>query len=276
MNTRVPCQYAILQFMPYPETGEFANIGVVLACPEMSYLGARLAPPRRTKRITDFFEGLEARIYREALRYIEGDLKRLSDEVDSRRMRAATAFGEITRPREVLVRCGTTRTVMSNGHPEQTLQALYERFVERDFATKEYHETLMRQRLDDLLATAQLRSYYAEATVGDELYPVKFPFVSTNKWGPTIAIKPLNLCQDEPYRIFEHGNAWLGRIHRLRKHGHLPSTVLFAVDSPRDGANRLKAADEITAELRGAGAVVSPLADTEAILDVAKRANPQH
>lgn len=47
MSMRVPCQYAIIQFMPYPETGEFANVGVVLACPQMRYLGARLAPVKR-------------------------------------------------------------------------------------------------------------------------------------------------------------------------------------------------------------------------------------
>ncbi|WP_253275820.1 DUF3037 domain-containing protein, partial [Xanthomonas vasicola] len=49
---RVPCQYAIVQFLPYPETGEFANVGVVLACPQMRYLGVRIAPHRRTKRVT--------------------------------------------------------------------------------------------------------------------------------------------------------------------------------------------------------------------------------
>jgi len=274
MNIRVPCRYAILQFMPYPETGEFANIGVVLVCPQMRYLGAKLAPPRRTKRVTDFFEGLEARIYREAVRYIEGDLKRLSDDVIQGRMRADYAFEEIARPREVLIRCGSIRTIMSSGHPSETLQALYERFVERDFATKEYHETQMRNRLDEMLVMADLKNYFVEATVGDDLYPVRFPFVNANFGRPTIAIKPLNLCQDEPYRIFEHGNAWLGRIDRLRKHGNLPKTVLFAVDQPKEGLNRIKAAAEIARDLRTAGALVEPLAHTDTILGIARQAQP--
>ncbi|AZM72866.1 DUF3037 domain-containing protein [Xanthomonas vasicola pv. vasculorum] len=274
MNMRVPCQYAIVQFLPYPETGEFANVGVVLACPQMRYLGVRIAPHRRTKRVTDFFEGLQARVYREALRYIEGDLNRFSDAVAHGQIPANLAFDEITRPREALIRYGAARTIMSNGHPNDTLQQLYDRFVERDFATKEYHETAMRQRVDDLLANAHLRSYFAEAAVGDDSYPVKFPFVSIASEAPQIVIKPLNLTQDEPCKIFEHGNTWLGRVIRLRKHGQLPKTVLFAIDQAAEGEKRIKAAAEVTADLRSAGAIVEPLRHTDAILRVAKQAKP--
>ncbi|WP_343654359.1 DUF3037 domain-containing protein [Herbaspirillum sp.] len=272
MTLRVPCQYSIIQFMPYPETGEFANVGVVLACPQMRYLSARIAPVRRTKRITDFFDGLDARVYREALRYIEADLQRFANVVLHDQMKATVAFSEITRPREALIRYGAIRTIMSDGHPDDTLQRLYERFVERDFATKEYHETAMRQRLDDLLANAELRSCFTEAVIGDENYPVKFPFVSINPDVRQIVIKPLNLDQDEPYKIFEHGHAWLGRIARLRKHGQLPGTVLFAIDEARDGERRMQAAAEISADLRGAGAIVEPLRNTDAILEVARQA----
>ncbi|TAM57619.1 MAG: DUF3037 domain-containing protein [Rhodanobacter sp.] len=41
---RFACQYAIIRFLPYAETGEFANVGVVLACPATGYFGARLMP----------------------------------------------------------------------------------------------------------------------------------------------------------------------------------------------------------------------------------------
>jgi len=39
---RAAARYAIVQFMPYPETGEFANVGVVLACPTQNYFGFKL------------------------------------------------------------------------------------------------------------------------------------------------------------------------------------------------------------------------------------------
>lgn len=30
---KLACQYAVVRFLPYAETGEFANVGVALACP---------------------------------------------------------------------------------------------------------------------------------------------------------------------------------------------------------------------------------------------------
>ena len=33
MTPLLPCNFAVLRFRPYRETGEFVNIGVVLACP---------------------------------------------------------------------------------------------------------------------------------------------------------------------------------------------------------------------------------------------------
>ena len=39
---RFACHYAIIRFLPYPETQEFANVGVVLACPESGYFGFKL------------------------------------------------------------------------------------------------------------------------------------------------------------------------------------------------------------------------------------------
>ncbi len=269
---RVACQYSIIQFLPFPETGEFANIGVVLACPAMRYLSSRLAPARRSKRITDFFDGLEAKVYRESLRYIEGDLTRFADAVLHGRILAAPAFAEVTRPREALIRYGETRTIMAEGHPHDVLDRLFARYVERDFATKEYHEGVMRQKLDDLLVGAQLRDYFAEGSVGDEIYPVKFPFVSLESHTAQVVIKPLNLTQAEPVKIFEHGHAWISRLDRLSKRGTLPATVLFAVDQADEGAARVVAAREVAADLRNAGAIVASIRDTDEILRVAQRA----
>lgn len=75
------CQYTIIRFLPYAETGEFANVGVVLACPATGFLDARLLPTRNTRRITGFFDQLDKSIYRDALRYLNDELKRIREFV---------------------------------------------------------------------------------------------------------------------------------------------------------------------------------------------------
>ena len=57
---KIACRYAIIQFMPYTETGEFANVGVVLACPETGYFDFKLQT-KRYARITAFFNELDAK-----------------------------------------------------------------------------------------------------------------------------------------------------------------------------------------------------------------------
>jgi hypothetical protein len=34
MKKKLACNYAVLRFLPYPETGEFVNIGVAIGCPD--------------------------------------------------------------------------------------------------------------------------------------------------------------------------------------------------------------------------------------------------
>ena len=163
------CQYAIIQFLPYAETGEFANVGIALACPELGYFDAVLVDLKRTKRITDFFEGLDARIYREAMKYLRQELDRLREHfdigIDAPEVTAA-AFTELTRPREALLRFGEPRVVVTND-ARSALKRLFNHFIERDFATKEYHEDILTRGVGKMLARAQIRTYFDAKSIGD-------------------------------------------------------------------------------------------------------------
>src|SRR5690606_13433554 len=74
--TRFACQYAIVRFMPYVETGEFANVGVLLWEPKNRYLGFKLLR-RKYGRITQFFEELEKAVYLRAMGDLENELSRV-------------------------------------------------------------------------------------------------------------------------------------------------------------------------------------------------------
>lgn len=59
---RIAYQYAILRFMPYVETGEFANVGLVMAAPQQGFFAYQLEE-KRYGRLTRFFKDLEASTY---------------------------------------------------------------------------------------------------------------------------------------------------------------------------------------------------------------------
>jgi len=58
--TKLACQYALLRFRPFAETGEFANVGIVMLAPEARFFGFRLlknmaASPNSSKSWTARF-----------------------------------------------------------------------------------------------------------------------------------------------------------------------------------------------------------------------------
>lgn len=273
--TRLPCQYAIIRFLPYAETGEFANVGVLLACPASGYFAARLMPTKRTGRITGFFEQLDARIYRESLKYLRDELERVQQAAQQgtgpqRPVMIQQLFADLTRPREGLLRFGDIRVVLAED-PEAMLERLFARFVERDFASKEYHDQLLIRGVREVLTKANLRQYFKPEEIGNDYVHVQVPFVHVRDGAPALAIKPLGLDKDDPNQVLDHGGHWVERVHRLRRHGLLPAEMLFAVKKPVAGnAKASKAADEIVDDLRNAGMEVALATDTRTITEFAK------
>ena len=266
---RFACQYAIIRFLPYAETGEFANVGVVLACPETGYFGARLMPIKKTGRITGFFEQLDRRIYREAMGYLKDELDRLGDLIQERGKGSKSFLQQIfvglTRPREALLRFGETRVILAE-QPVDTLNKLFSTVVERDFANKAYHDQILIRGVRETLRKANLREYFQEGDIGNEDLHIHVPFVHKREGRPQLAIKPLDLAKDVPNLVYEVGGRWVDRVHRMKRHNLLPDAMLFAVKMPDSKIDRARtAANEILGDLRSRGVQTVPIADADAI-----------
>ena len=117
----------------------------------------------------------------------------------------------------------------------------------------EYQETVMRERLADLLRDWRLARFYeVNKEVGDDDFHVVMPFVHYNADIAIKAIKPLDLNKTEPSDIYHHGGAWVKNMERLKNRERLPATVVFTVRFPENG-KQLQAAEDICVELRQLG-----------------------
>ncbi|MBV5292500.1 MAG: DUF3037 domain-containing protein [Curvibacter lanceolatus] len=251
----VACRYAVVQFMPYSETGEFANVGVVLICPSTKYFGFQLQA-RRHKRITDFFDELPKEVYQRAVQAIETELQRIAEMVAEAPPGAGQidylrqVFESLVHPREALVRFGPARMVMTLD-PAAELLKQFEHYVDRSFASAEYIEQVMEKRIRALLSALDLPQPFRPARVGNDEVHVRFPLVQQRGEQISKIIKPFNLNQKEPMGIYDHGGNWLQRIQRLRRHRLLPQEVLFAVAAPPpDDLKRYAAFAEIRREFQ--------------------------
>lgn len=269
-----PCQFAIVRFLPYAETGEFANVGVVLACPAKGYFGFRLMPTKKTSRIRGFFEQLDASIYRNALGYMRDELHRLAKLAAqaSERDAARQLFLGLVHPRETVVRFSDVRVVMA-ADPEQMVEKLFSRFVERDFAGKDYNDRLLERNVRDLLTKAALRGLFSEAEIGNEDLHLTVPFAYMREGRVELAIKPIDLAKDEASKVFDTGGRLVDRVNRLKKRDLLPPELMVAVREPLAVDVRVSAAvDEIESDLRAAGVRVTRADDAEAITRFARGA----
>lgn len=265
------CRYAVVQFLPYAETGEFANVGVALLCPETGYFGFRLQNTRRTKRITQFFERLDRAVYTRAMDLFQQELQRVGQFLTHEVFPAGNAdaarqtFMALTHPREAIVRFAPVRAIMAAA-PEKELEILFGRYVEHDFATPEHREEVLEKRIGQLLRDLPLAKPFQAHTVGNDETRARFPFVLMENDRPIKAIKPLFLAQDEPHKIFEHADFWLPKMRRLRARGLLPDATLISTEAPPDDdGRRFKAFAEIRDEIAGMSLLTVTASDTEAI-----------
>lgn len=278
--TRLACQYAIVRFMPYVETGEFANVGVLLWVPKTRYLGFRLLR-KKHGRITQFFGELDRGIYLTTMASFETELHRVQSMLKNHIVDFGHSdreygfhkglFQELIRPRETIIRFSEQRVVLAE-NPEQTLSELYEHYVGRSFATKEYQETILEKGVKKLLEQRNLARRYTKRRIEDQLYGVTFPFVAQNEGDAVRAIKPLFLGQADSTAIIEHGGRWKLKIEQLRKRHLFTGPVLFPVKGPELDDTRSvrgEAFEEALANLTGDGIEVALYTEKNKILEFA-------
>ncbi|ALV07416.1 DUF3037 domain-containing protein [Roseateles depolymerans] len=251
---KVACRYAVVQFTPFSETGEFANVGVVLTCPHTKYFGFQLQT-RRYKRITSFFDELPKDVYLRAMQVIKIELQRVADVIAAAPAAGQAeyvrhVFDSLIHPREAIIRFSAAKVVLTDD-PGLELAKQFDHYVDRSFASPEYVEQAIERRIRTLLGSLELPHPFRPARVGNDDVYVKFPLVQQHGERTSKVIKPFNLDQKEPMGIYDHGGTWLQRVKLLRRHRLLPQDVLFAVSRPPEAdAKRYAAFAEIQRELQ--------------------------
>ncbi len=254
---RIPCQYAIVRFSPYIETGEFANAGIVLLAPQQSFFVFKLVTQRHA-RITRFFHELDAGVYRAAIKMQSAELTRIQTMLDGQNSKfAKDIFAELIRPREAMIRFSKMRVVLA-GSVRKKLDELFAFYVERDFVAREHQEAALEKTLRDWLREAELKKRFKEERVGNRCYAVSFPFVEHRHEQAVKIIKPLYLGHENLNLLIDHGGRWINSINELKNRDTLPNRVLFTVKTTTKTSDHDKECQRIVGRLKNEGVVVLP------------------
>jgi len=270
------CQYALLRFRPFVETGEFANVGIALIAPEARYFGFRLL--KRYGRITQFFHQLDRRVYLDGRNLFQEELERFAHDLhrfalDHQKPNVELArnlFAELVRSREAMLQFDDQRVVLTE-NPKAKLNDLFDHYVERNFVTKEYQEQLLENNVRKLLLRAQVAAAYRREKIGTTDFSVNFPFVRSKNGVVERIIKPLYLAQPDSTKVLTHGGQWVDKVRRLRRRNALPHDVLFPVTAPALDTAAHKAFQEIRQDLLNEQVQVVAAKDEGLIFDFIAR-----
>src|ERR1035437_7598093 len=97
---RLFAHYTLIRLLPQAEAGEFANIGVVLACPETGFFGFRLM--KKQRRVTQFFEEITRELLIKLRKELSTELNHVQSLVVTRyaRTELAQVMQDLAKPRE--------------------------------------------------------------------------------------------------------------------------------------------------------------------------------
>lgn len=275
---KLACNYAIIRFLPYPETEEFVNVGVALACPSAHYFDFRIETQRR--RVTGFFPELNKSVFVQGRNHFRQEMERVrrfmdrsSNEriLDFAAQEFNRAFIDIVRPRESIFRFSGIGTHLAE-QPESALDELFCYYVERQFAQrKEFQEAEMTRRLQQVFRHAHV-SGYRNGWLGNERYEVPFPLLraTADDDHDFRAIKALDLAKKDPTSITEHGDVWLAKLGHMKRMNYDVNRVLFAVQLPHEEPLNIQAAREMVDHIKSEGAQVSLIDESERITDFAR------
>lgn len=278
---KLACNFAVVRFLPYPETDEFVNIGVVMACPQTGLFDYRIET-RQRERITNFFPELGVATLLDGRKGFVREMDRVKALLNKHvepdqgtfpfdQKQFVAVFRELVRPRESVFRFGGIGTVLTDD-PLRQLEDLFAYYVKRQFAQhEEYRETIMARRWKAIFRTEDLLQQYTEKTIGDDLYKVRFPFVHEADGEVLKAIKPLDLEKQDSTHIIEYGDRWRRRIERLQEMKLIPREMLFVIHQPATGKGRT-AAEAVCHDLQKLNVVTVSEKDKDRVLDFARSA----
>lgn len=120
------CNYAVLRFLPYPETGEFVNAGVVVNCLQPMLFDFRMEE-QMTTRMKALFPDQNEKVFAAGAAAMKQEMARVKGMIRDPKT-CQFAFLEAVRPRESTFRFGEVRTLLTTD-AENLAEELFRRYV---------------------------------------------------------------------------------------------------------------------------------------------------
>lgn len=238
----VPYSFSILRYIHDPVTQEFLNIGVAIFSAEAKYLNAKCTT--KYSRISETFCKIDGVGFRQLSQHIQDSIRSAGREYSSslpfEPNRSIEQILAKALPRDDSSIQFSEAGVGLSSNLDQTLQDLYQRYVEKYLAagesTRRDDEDVWRVFRDPLDRVHVLPNLKPKRIVAPD-YDYEFQ----RSWKNEIwhLYEPVSFDMVEAASILDKANRWLGRASSLNDSAE-PFRIHLLIGEPQDG--RLKSA----------------------------------
>lgn len=227
--------YSVLRYVHDTSTGEFANVGVVLLCPELRYADAILSPT--CGRLTQMFPGMDKNHYREVIRHLQArfdmEASKIREELDYGTPETAEALATSVIGRDDNSFQWSPMGSGICGDPAEKLEAIFHRMV-----TRYENQSQSQSRNDDQIwrgfktrfEERKILSRFTTKVIESRDLEVEFSHAWKNQQWHCMEALSFDLMQGQS--IKDKANTWLGRITSI-KESREPFKVYYLVGEPQ-------------------------------------------
>lgn len=122
-------RYSTIRFIPYADTQEFVNVGIIIHAPKCGMLLFKL-PEIQSKRVSQFFENIDHELYKNAAKMVITDLKRIQNLIsgmDDKEL--AALMDEVTKPKEASLTYSESSALLTKEPLKIVLDDLFNKYV---------------------------------------------------------------------------------------------------------------------------------------------------
>jgi len=242
MKDRRIISYSVIRFRPYPELGEFVNVGIVALCHTSCEFDFILSAQHRG-RVNNFFQELSKDYFTKVVAGAVDSLKALKkSELAGDFLyvkEAMNLFRQFTAPIESVLfyEKPSVRVVFTDF--KTALNALFDELILRqEKSSKQYQEIKMAKELKISLSShKKLKNLLFEERLGDSR-GVYLPLTCTNKQKKR-GIRVLDLNKPDPNKIISTAGKILETVDMLKDTTQFED-ILIAIYPPKKNSDKFE------------------------------------
>lgn len=211
--------FQVLKYSHDPAAGELLNIGAILYCPELAFLGLQIE--RRFERLSQTFAGFDGESYRYVVSRFESIVDKLREEYSQTLLEPAPTnvsqiTAEIWPDTDLSIKVGSMLAGVT-ADPEQSLKDIFDRMVVSQYG-KEEKPTRSDEEVWAIykkpLLKRQLVSVLRPKSILTPEFEIQFDHAFKNeRWH---VLQPVSFDLARPDTVQRKAVAWLGNATALQ------------------------------------------------------------